>query len=113
MFQNLVKPFARFVKRTGCGVQAGKLKYKVRVIRRNLGQVLIGLDCFGVVVGYAGLVSGNQIFLPRRQPVTEVNRPARSLFSFIVVTQLGIGLAEFGIGQSEPGVCLNRLLKAP
>src|SRR5579859_5459095 len=83
------------------------MKVDVGIFRRDFFKVFVGLDGFAVVVGDLSIIGLDQVALGRRKFVAQVHGLLREFLGLGVVSQVAVGLAQAGIGQSEIGVSLN------
>ena len=92
-------------------VEGGQLEVDLGVVRRRLGEVLVGRDRLVRVVDDPGVAGVDEIFLRRRKPLGELHGVARALLGLRVVPQAGVGLAQLRVREGELRVGLNRRLE--
>src|SRR2546428_2119172 len=102
---------ASLVQRGGIFIKPPKRILNSRVVRQNLGQVLIGLDGLGVILGHPRVLGQDQIFFLGRNFVAQVHCLAREFLCLVSVSEDGVGPAQLGIGQSEIRVFLGGRFK--
>ena len=96
-------------------VKARQSKLHVRIFRQDFGQVLVGLDGLLIVVNGPGVDSRNQVLFLGRELFAQAHSFSDGLLGLVGISQVGVGLTQLGVSQSEvlifPRGCLEALLR--